>query len=180
MSTHLQQYDSISEPFGAVVTATSDWAADSPCEGWSAADVLAHVIDTQRDFLAARGLDVPDAPSAAEPAQAWAAQDGLVRGLLADETVATSAYEGYFGPTTLGDTLVQFYGFDLLVHRWDIARSQGRDERFGAAELDTLEGAVAGFGEQLYAEGICKPALEPPAGADRQERLLATLGRASR
>lgn len=180
MSTHLQQYESIAAPFAAVVAATDDWAAASPCEGWTAADVLAHVIGTQRDFLAARGVELPAATDAASPSQAWRDQDALVRGLLADEGVATAAYEGYFGPTTLGDTLVQFYGFDLLVHRWDLARSQGRDERFEASELDTLEGAVAGFGEQLYAEGICKPALQPPADADRQEQLLAKLGRAVR
>ena len=34
-----------------------------------------------------------------------------------------------------------------------------------------------GFGEPLYAEGICTPALDPPDGADEQTRVLAKLGR---
>ncbi|WP_414690747.1 maleylpyruvate isomerase N-terminal domain-containing protein, partial [Nocardioides sp.] len=32
--------------FTALVTATTDWSAPSPCEGWSAADVVDHVVDT--------------------------------------------------------------------------------------------------------------------------------------
>lgn len=177
MSAHLGQYEELAAPFTGVVESTSDWSADSPCQGWSAADVVGHVIESQRDFLGQHGCDLPPAPEGADPAAAWRAQDQAVRALLADEAVATRRFDGYFGPTTVGDTLVRFYGFDLLVHRWDLVRSQGRDERFSDAELDLIEGAVAGFGPALYAEGICKPALEPPADADRQTRVLASLGR---
>jgi response regulator of citrate/malate metabolism len=33
------------------------------------------------------------------------------------------------------------------------------------------------YAEHLYSDGVCKPALEPGASADRQERVLARLGR---
>lgn len=183
MTTHLAIYEPLATRFGAVVDTTTDWAAASPCEGWTARDVLDHVIGTQRDFLGqhlpARGIDLGPAPDLTDPVAAWRAHDTRVRELLADESVAGHEFAGYFGPTTVGDTLVRFYGFDLLVHRWDIAQAAGRDERFDDAELDVIEGAAAGFGEHLYGEGICKPALAAPADADRQAQVLARLGRAA-
>ena len=61
----------------------------------------------------------------------------------------------------------------------DLTQAAGRDERFDDAELDVIEGAADGFGEHLYGEGICKPALAAPADADRQAHVLARLGRAA-
>ena len=40
MTTHLEQYVRLAEPFGRVVAQTDDWRAPSPCEGWCAADVV--------------------------------------------------------------------------------------------------------------------------------------------
>ncbi len=184
MTTHLAIYEPQATRFGAVVDATTDWDAASPCEGWTARDVLDHVLGTQRDFLGERlgerGIDLGPTPDLTDPAAAWHAHDARVRELLADENVAGQEFAGHFGPTTVGDTLVRFYGFDLLAHRWDLAQAAGREERFDDAELDVLEGAIDGFGEHLYADGICKPALDVPADADRQARVLARLGRQAR
>ena len=180
MTTHLEQYVKLAEPFGRVVADTRHWDAPSPCDGWCAADVVEHVIDTERSFLGAHA-DVGTAPDvAADPAAAWREHDARVRGLLADESVATAEFDGHFGPTTVGDTLVRFYGFDLLAHRWDIARSQGCDERFTGHELAILENAVEGFGDALYSDGICRRPIDVGDDADRQTRLLALLGRDAR
>ena len=55
----LGSYLRLAEPFGSVVdrVPAAGWDAPSPCEGWSARDVLAHVITSQRGFLAQRGVD---------------------------------------------------------------------------------------------------------------------------
>jgi uncharacterized protein (TIGR03086 family) len=152
------------------------WDAPSPCDDWTAADVVQHVIDTQRSFLGERGASLPEAPEGS-PAQRWAAHDAAVREVLRDEAFATTPYDGYFGPTTLADTLRDFYGWDLVVHRWDLGRAVGQEVTWTEAERGFVEGALAGFGDQLYSEGICKPAFDPPAGADEQSRVLALLGR---
>jgi hypothetical protein len=100
-----------------------------------------------------------------------------MRELLADPAVAGMEYDGVFGPTTVGASIVAFHGFDLVVHRWDLATAAGLDERLTEAELDLVDRSADGFGEHLYAEGVCQPALTVPDGADRQERVLARLGR---
>lgn len=172
-------YAQHSDAFTAVVTELPEWDASSPCEGWSARDVLQHVMDTQRDFLTGKGVDLGTAPELDDPAATWQAHDRAVRAVLNDPEVAGRELAGAFGPTTIAATMDRFYGFDLIVHRWDLAQAAGRDERFSEVELDLLETSVAGFGEHLYAEGICKSALEVEPGADRQTAILARMGRAA-
>lgn len=164
------------EPFTAVVDDVRDWDAPSPCEGWSARDVLDHVVETERDFLARQGLSLPDLPGG-DPAAGWREHAAAVDALLGDDAVANTTFEGAFGPTTVGETLARYYGFDLLVHRWDLARSQGRDEQLSAAELATIDASVDGFGEHAYAPGIFAAAVDVPADADAQRRVLARTGR---
>jgi len=177
----LQAYTELAEPFGAVVARLDpdDWDRPSPCEGWSARDVLAHVVDTQRQFLEARGLDVGHRPDLSAPGPGWRTHTDRVQDLLGDPTVAGLTYDGVFGPTTVGDSMIRFYGFDLVVHRWDVARSAGHDERLADAELDLVDTAATGFGEHLYDEGVCRPALVVDGDADRQAQVLGRLGRLS-
>lgn len=197
-----------SAPFSAEVEAVADWEAPSPCEGWTARDVLTHVIDTEREFLVGAGLIADESPAeespadrnpadanhtdeshadesppeetgeaVADPAARWAAHLATVEALLADPAAASRPHDGAFGPTTVGDVLLDFYGFDLIVHRWDLARSQGRDARLTEAELALVDAAVDGWGEHAYAPGIFDTPVDVPAGADEQTRVLARTGR---
>ena len=174
-----QDYLTDADTFTALLaTPDADWGAASPCEGWSAADVVDHVVDTQRSFLAQRHADLGERPTGTPP-QVWGAHDDAVRRLLADDAFAATTYDGFFGPTTVGETLTRFYGFDLLVHQWDLARAFGRDVVWDEEQMDRIEQALDGFGEHLYADGICRPALDVGDDAPRQTRLLARMGRAA-
>src|SRR3712207_9592133 len=81
-----------------------------------------------------------------------------------------------FPYTTLfrsGASLEQFYVWDMVVHRWDVARSVGTDPALTDAELDRVESGADAFGDALCMEGICRPGAEPPAGAgDRKSTRL--------
>ena len=158
-----------------VLPRTADFSAPSPCAGWSAADVVDHMIDTQRAFLTGQAVELGLRP-AGDPPTAWAAHTADVLDRVDDELLHRG-YDGFFGPTTLGATLADFYGFDMVAHRWDIARALGGDTRFTDSEMDDMEASIAQFGEHLYGEGICRAAVPVPPGASRQDRLLATLGR---
>ncbi|MFE0750380.1 maleylpyruvate isomerase family mycothiol-dependent enzyme [Gordonia sp. NPDC058843] len=174
----LDHYSRLADGFAAVLDASpaDTWTGDSPCEGWTGRDVVGHVIDTQREFFARHEVDLGPAPSLDDPAAAWRAHRDTVAGLLADPSIGDRAFDGHFGPTTIGETLIRFYGFDMIAHRWDIARTAGVDHRFTDDELSEMETAVDGFGDALYSEGVCRQ-VEIPAGADRQTTLVAKLGR---
>ncbi len=179
MNETASSYETADRPLTAVLEAlpVGAWSEPSPCEGWSAADVVAHLVDTQRDFLGQRGVELGTAPDvAADPAAAWRDHAKRVREALTDDVVATP-YDGYFGPSTVGATFEQFYVWDMVVHRWDVARTAGLDGTLSDAELDRIERGIEGFGPALYMEGICREGIEPPADADRATHLLARLGR---
>lgn len=178
------RYDRKASPLTRVVDAVPDdaWGRPSPCEGWSAGDVLQHVIDTQRDFMLKAGADMPDpAPKVSSGAgTAWRTHAEAVARSLADPRIGEAPHETPFGTSTVGQVLDDFYGFDLVVHRWDIARATGLDARLTDAELDEVERVAQGWGEQLYAEGICAPAVEVGTDATHEARVLARFGRDAR
>lgn len=174
------RYAAASAPLTAVIDAVpSDaWQRPSPCEGWTAADVVVHLIDTQRDFLARHDVDLGPAPAVGDdPAAAWATHAAAVAPLLDDPGLVDMAFDGYFGPTTVGEVVVRFYVTDMIVHRWDLARAAGLDDTITDGELDQLEQDIASYGDAAYSPGIFGPALEAPAGADRHTRVLARTGR---
>lgn len=176
---HTTTYDERAAAITDLLATTTAWEDPTPCEGWTVRDLVGHLIDTQRDFLTDRGLDVPTV-SLADPQRAWAEHTGAVLGLLEDSSVGAREYDGHFGRTTIGATMASFYGWDLLVHRWDLARALGADETFTGEELDQIEAALAGFGDALYGPGICAAPVEVGESESRQVRLLARLGRDAR
>ncbi|MBD0862949.1 maleylpyruvate isomerase family mycothiol-dependent enzyme [Gordonia sp. zg691] len=152
------------------------WTNDSPCDGWTGRDVVAHIIGTQREFFTGHDVDLGPAPSLDDPAAAWRAHRDAAAEVLADPAVGDRAFDGHFGPTTIGETLLRFYGFDMIAHRWDVARAGGVAHTFTDAELAEMEAAADSFGDALYSEGVCEKR-DVPADADRQTTLLARLGR---
>ena len=137
-------FDRKNTPLMRLVDATDPQAlaGPSPCAGWSGLDVVQHLIDTQRDFLLKAGADLPDpAPTVAAlgPATAWRTHAEGVARQLADDTLAERPYETPFGSTTVGAAFDRFYGFDLLVHRWDIGAAAGVPVELTDRELDQVE-----------------------------------------
>ncbi|MGK5172389.1 TIGR03086 family metal-binding protein [Geodermatophilus sp. CPCC 205761] len=180
MTTTAALYESVNRPLSAVLDAVPQdaWGEDSPCAGWTARDVVRHLVTTQREFLARHGVDLGEEPDVdGDPSAAWREHARRVLAAVSDEAVAGRGFDGFFGPTTVGAALEQFYVWDMVVHRWDVARATGGDTGLSEAELDRVERGADAFGEALYSEGVCRPAVEAPAGADRAVRTLARLGR---
>ena len=83
------------------------------------------------------------------------------------------------GEMPVGEALIRFHAFDVIVHRWDLARSQGVDARFTDAEIDCVEESLELFGDAAYTPGILGEPVPVADDADRQTRLLGRLGRRS-
>ncbi|MGB3593543.1 MAG: maleylpyruvate isomerase family mycothiol-dependent enzyme [Ornithinimicrobium sp.] len=155
----------------------AEWAARSPCEGWSASDVLTHLIVTQRDFFAEHDLALNPLTDSEHPAQRWDAHVTDAVAVLQDPVVTGRVFDGFFGPTTIGATIQQFYVWDMVVHRWDLARAMERDAALSEQELDRVEASIPLFGEALYMPGICAAAVHVAQGEPRLVRVMARLGR---
>lgn len=174
------RYERVAADFDHLLRAVPDdrWDAASPCEGWTARDVVSHVIDTQRDLMERMGFDTPDL-TGLEPIAAWDRIRAAMSAAMADPGKVGHEYDGWFGPTTFGRTVDDFYSFDLVIHRWDVARAAGLGEhqRIDDDLIDWLRSRADGFGDALRMPGICADAVPVPDEASAQDRLLAWLGR---
>ncbi len=157
---------------------TDRWSNPSPCAGWSALDVLRHVIDTHRSMPGWAGLSLSLQKSVEDdPLAAWVEARDSMQTLLDDPDRAGLEYTGLFGPTTVEQTVDRFLGFDLLIHGWDIARATGQDETLPAHEVHRVYEDALSLGDNLRRDGVCGPAVDVPDDATEQDRLLGLLDR---
>ncbi len=177
-ATHRQTFSERADRFSQILDRVGDrWDAPTPCPDWSVTDVVEHVLSTQRDFLSRHDLD-PGPPSAGvDLVRRWRTHADAVVALLGEDGVAEREYDGYFGRTTLGETMVDFYGWDMVIHGSDVARATGQDWRLSDAEAEDLARTADGWGDALYSDGVCAPAVAVPDYATASDRLLARLGR---
>lgn len=183
MSEIAESYRRLAAELTATVAAVppEGWTAPTPCTDWDARGLVGHVIDTQGLFLGMIGHGLPDErPSVADdPLAAWGAARDAMQAALDDPEVAGTEYDGLMGRSRLDAGVDRFVSFDLVVHRWDLARATGQDETIPDRDLARLREGIAGFGEMLHSPGVCGPAVAVPDDASEQTKILAELGRRS-
>lgn len=180
MDTPAETYRRLSDAFTTVVEAVPDgsWQNPSPCEDWTASGVLRHVIEAERDSVKSGKLTLPEGPSAEDqPIAAWADIRRQLQAVLDDPARAGIEFDGMFGPITLGQSIEDYYCFDLIVHRWDIARATGGDTSISEEEIAFIHAKLELYGDAMRMPGVFGAELEAPADADEQTALLAFIGR---
>lgn len=173
----MAQWATRSGRFSRVVDSVGDWDVPTPCSQWSARDLVDHVVTTEREFLARVGLDLGPDPAGDDPAARWRTHLAAVDAALADPQVPDQPYDSAFGPSTVGATMNDFYGWDLAIHGWDLAKASGVAYDLGDAEAGELEATSRTWGPALYSEGICSEPAPVPRDASPVDRLVAALGR---
>ncbi len=154
------------------------WANPSPCDGWTARDVLAHLVDVHGRFQSLVGrTSVAHPPVEDDPVGAFTAVREQMQADLEDPERANVEYDGRLGRSTFADSVNGFVCFDLLVHRWDLGTAAGLEIELDPRDVDDLQVMVDRMGPVMRENGVVGPALEPPPDASAQTRLLAALGR---
>jgi uncharacterized protein (TIGR03086 family) len=157
---------------------TDRWESPSPCEGWTARDVVGHVVQTQGMFLGFVGRSTPDGPSVdVDPVGAWRIANAAVQADLDDPERASVEFEGHFGQQTFEQAVDRFLSFDLVVHGWDLARAAGLDDAIAEDDLARVKAAAEAFGDAMRGPGAFGPEVDSAADADEQTKLMAFLGR---
>ena len=63
----------------------ADWESPSPVDGWTARDVVGHLVEWFADFLSSgAGVDLPEVKVAEDPVGAWATRTADIQALLED------------------------------------------------------------------------------------------------
>jgi uncharacterized protein (TIGR03086 family) len=182
VSAPAERYRRVAEGFSERVDAVEGdgWDQPSPCEGWTARDVVGHLVEWFPAFLdAADGPTIVIAASVADdPASAWNDLDRQVQALLDDPDVsATTIRHPRAGEHQLDAAVEMFFTGDVLLHTWDLARATGQDETLDDEMVHDMVLGMEPMADALAASGQYGPRVEVPGDADEQTRLLAISGR---
>jgi uncharacterized protein (TIGR03086 family) len=180
MSNGSQRYRQVARGFDAAVTATPSerWAAPSPCEGWTARDVVGHVVGNHRWLVTkARGGEAKPLGEDENPADAWREAYEAVLELTEDPAAMNMGIEGPAGEMPLEEMIGRFVSMDVLVHTWDLARAVGGDEQLDHHSVVQSYESMKPLDDQIRLPGVFGPKLAAPAGADTQTEFLYFLGR---
>lgn len=77
----------------------------------------------------------------------------------------------------LGQAIDVIYTGDVFLHRWDLARATGQDERLDPAKCAEMLDGMLPMDLALRQSGHYGPSVDLPDDADVQTRLLAFTGR---
>ena len=168
-----ETYRRRAEAFEALIEATpaERWSSPSPCAGWTARDVVAHVVDFSAQVLREKaGVPAPAFSDFSDPAAAFrAGREVLVRVL---EDGAT--------PPKVARYLHWSLSFDLPQHGWDLAVATGQDPTMDPDEVELLWGSLTGDPRNWdwqRANGWYATPVPVPEDAPLQDRVLGLLGR---
>lgn len=158
--------------------APDGWDAPTPVADWRARDVVRHLVEWARGFLAAGvGLEPPPTtPVDEDPVAAWREHAAWVQGLV-DEPGDRVLDNPHVGQVPLDDAIDRFYTSDVLMHTWDLARATGQDDRLDEEECATLLAGMEPLDQQLRDSGQYGPRVPVPDDAPVQDRLLGFIGR---
>ena len=175
------RYRRAADAFGARVEAVpaDRWDSPTPCDGWRARDVVAHLTGWVPAIFERGGVTFAAIPSADDdPVAAWTVLDAGLDAALADPAVASREFDvGPPGTMTVANAIDMIVTGDLLVHTWDLARATGLDEHLDGDLEHGMCGGLEQMGDALAASGHYAARVEVPADADEQTRLLALTGR---
>jgi len=174
------RYRAVADTFGALVAEAVDWTAPAPVAGWTAADVVWHLVGWVPEVLRVGAeIDLPARdPGETDPATAWARFDTGLRAVVAEpEVLAGEFAHPQAGTMTLGTAIDMLVTPDVFLHGWDLATATGQSIALDADYAAGLLAGMEGVEEMLRASGHYGPRVDVAAGADVQDRLIAFIGR---
>jgi uncharacterized protein (TIGR03086 family) len=178
--TPAERHRSVAGAFTERVRTTGNWDAPAPVPGWTARDVVRHLVEWFPGFLAGgTGIALPSAASADEdPVAAWQNQVDAVQALLDDPATAHRQLANpHLGEVPLDQAIDRFYTSDVFMHTWDLARATGQDDRLDEEFCAQLYAGMEPMDDLLRSSGQFGPRVPVPAGADAQTRLIGFIGR---
>lgn len=167
--------------FTSVADLVTDWGAPAPVEGWTARDVVDHLVTWFPGFLAGGGVELGSGVTsddvAADPAAAWRRHADAVQTLLDAPDADRPFTHPHVGEHRLDAAVAQFYTADVFMHTWDLARAAGLDPALDEERCAAMLAGMEPIEEMLRASGQYGPRVDVPDDAPVQDRFVAFIGR---
>ncbi|MEV0803631.1 TIGR03086 family metal-binding protein [Kribbella sp. NPDC050281] len=182
-----ERYRRRAEAFERKVAAVrpEQWDNPSPCELWTAKDVVDHIVTMHGVMLlpVARKLEASD-----DPLTAFQEARAAVEDVLEDPVLALTETDTPSGRMTAERHVDEVVSDDLVLHGWDLARATGQDETMDPVDVERIWASTAAIPAEVmqqfrtpgaFGEGIevFGPEVEVSVDAPLQDRLLGLIGR---
>ncbi len=161
------------------------WGNQSPCEDWTALQVVSHLTGTLTKVIELQSKDgtygrqpaIPNESSDfSELLQRWCSARDMVRAGMGNADLDQQVM-GKYGQMTRAESLA-LPAADLAIHSWDIAAATGIERELSGHLLQSVREQLGRVpDEALRRPGIIGPAVEAADGASETDQLMAFLGR---
>jgi uncharacterized protein (TIGR03086 family) len=188
MNEIADRYRRHADAFEAEVAAVrpDQWTNVSPCEKWTARDVVDHIVAMHGYMLRPVGRSLP--PAEGDALTDFRTARAAVEEVLADPELAAQQADTPAGRMTVAEQIDQVVSDDLVLHGWDLAKATGQDDAMDPADVDRLWAATSAIPpdlmERYRTPGAFGPGVEVfgpevavPEDAPLQDRLLGLIGR---
>lgn len=172
--SHAERHRRRAAAFGALVENVEDWSAPAPVAGWTAADVVMHLVTWPVALLGSAGIDLPSVSSS--PAEAWPAHAARLQALF-DESPDLIVSGTPMGPQPVAALLDQIYTADVFLHSWDMARSSGQEPPLDEETCAAMLAGMAQIEGILRDSGQYGPAVPVASDRSARDRLIGFIGR---
>jgi uncharacterized protein (TIGR03086 family) len=167
----------VADGFGDLVRGAGDWTVPAPVDGWTARDVVAHLVEWFPGFLSGGGISLPAVPPLDDdPAAAWQHHADAVQQLV-EERGDESFTHPYAGTHRLQDAVDRFYTSDVFMHSWDLARATGQEVQLDEDFAGELLGGMRQMEEVLRSSGQYGAPVAVADDAPVVDRLMGFIGR---
>ncbi|MEV6824100.1 maleylpyruvate isomerase family mycothiol-dependent enzyme [Amycolatopsis sp. NPDC051102] len=153
-----------------------DWARPSPVAGWTALDVVKHLVEWPRAFLGGAGIELPALDVEADPAGAWKQHVADIQAIVEDPAGRVLS-NPHTGDRPVDEAIDQFYTNDIWMHTWDLAKALGHEVDLGEERCAATLAGMQPMEEMLRGSGQFGPAVPVAGDASAQDRLIGFLGR---
>jgi uncharacterized protein (TIGR03086 family) len=191
MSAIADRYRRHADAFEGMVVAVQhdQWGNQSPCEAWSARDVLDHLVSMHSYMVRSVDRELSPAPSVEDdPVGAFRAARADVEGVLDDPNLASRLCDTPNGQMAVEQQIDEVVSDDLVLHGWDLARATGQDDTMDPEDVERQWSITSAIPAQLmekyrtpgaFGPGVevFGPEVKVPADAPLQDRLLGLIGR---
>lgn len=174
------RYRVVARGFTQLVDAVPDWDAPAPVAGWTARDVVWHLVDWFPALMSSGSaivLPVRD-PDDSHPAESWRILDAAVQVMLDDPGTADAPFaHQYLGEMTVVAATDMVYTPDVFMHSWDLARAAGLPLELDADFAATLLAGMESMEDVIRSSGHYGTRTPVAQDASIEEQLVAFIGR---
>ncbi len=182
MSQNSRNFVHAVHAFDAVVQRVdpSQWQNATPCEGWTATDLLEHqcaVLNGVTAIAQSGEMAAPTPPAdMSDPKATWCeTRDALLSSLDQQGVLAQEGPFWFRAPTV--DDLIGIVMWDPVTHAWDLAQAVGQHHGLDDALVQSCYDVIAPMSDMLIKSERTGPVIEVAADAPILDRYLGLVGR---